>query len=80
MCYDCSLTVCPPACPNSRPERIPGCALCDGPIFKDDGHYACGGTRICEPCADALTLDDLIALGNLTDAGELLSLLGYRHL
>lgn len=80
MCHDCSLAVCPSACPNSSGRNIPVCALCDGPILEGDGHYAYGSTRICEVCADALTLDDLIALGNLTDTGELLSLLGYRHL
>jgi hypothetical protein len=80
MCYDCSLTVCPPTCPNGSCAGIPVCALCDGPILEGDSHYACGGTRICEACADSLALDDLIALGNLTDTGELLSLLGYRHL
>ena len=80
MCYDCSLSVCPPTCPNGSGRGTPLCALCDAPILADDGHYACADTHICETCADGLTLDDLIALGNLTDIGELLSLLGYRHL
>lgn len=80
MCSECSLAVCPSACPNYRGSdgRRATCSRCDEPIFEDDGYYATDGCRICASCADEITVDELIDLAHLSGMGELLSLLGFH--
>lgn len=78
MCNDCFLSVCPPACPENQVAEFAACAICGEPITPDDGYYTRGKTHICAPCADCLTVDEIIGLGDLTDTGELLAMLGFR--
>ncbi len=79
MCNDCSLSVCPDACPEKRLAEFDTCRICGEPILAGDEHYAHGNARVCLSCADSLTVDDLMDLCDLRDTDEFLSVLGFRH-
>lgn len=81
MCSECSLSVCPAACPYrmGTDGRRATCSRCGEPIFEDDGYYAIDDCRICASCADEITVEELIEGMRLSGVGEFLSLLGFRY-
>ena len=79
MCQNCSYACCPPSCP----ERWDGgnaavCENCSEPISHGEAFYG-NGLYVCAPCADELTVDDLIRLCEMRDTAELLEALGFTR-
>ncbi|MBQ8174237.1 MAG: hypothetical protein IJ009_02415 [Clostridia bacterium] len=79
MCQNCSLALCPSACPERWDGRDTAvCEICDEPIEDGEAFYG-NGRYFCADCADELTVDDLIRLCDLTDTADLLHTLGFKR-
>ncbi len=76
MCESCYRAVCTPRCPYHEDTARRVCEKCGEPIFADSSFYRLGGRYLCEDCADELTVDELLELGNYATLGDLFSALG----
>ena len=79
MCQNCSLAVCPSACPARwGGADVSVCEVCSEPI-ADGEYFSRNGQYVCTSCADELTVSDLLNLCELVDVGELLEELGFKR-
>ena len=85
MCDLCGMSSCPPACPSFEGElagmgRAAGrCALCDGAVHSGERVLAKAGELLCEDCADAAGVEEILDLEGVGSLWELFcERLGWR--
>ena len=78
MCDLCGMSSCPPACPSFEGElagmghAVGRCALCDGTVHSDERVLVKGGALLCEECAEAADVGDILDLEGAESVWELL--------
>ena len=80
MCEECTRSYCD-GCPFKTGDTE--CAVCDvcrEPIFDDDEAFSSGERCICSACVEGMTVDELIAVGDLRDMSDLLGILGFQRM
>lgn len=80
MCEECYSAVCFEGCPFLRDKLArAACELCSEPICQGDRYYQRGAHHVCAACAERLSIEELLALGDLQEVGDLLDLLGFQY-